>query len=153
MIPKQNLYQNRVSGLVCLLSGTAIAVASLTQLAFVPILSPVAYVVIAVVALYFVVFRLGRGGIIVMQEGVRVRNPFRTSRLISWDEIQGCVLDKWHVLPDVAFVELRDGNRIPVVMLEIPPVERAASDVRLQISNFNLRVKEQQSKNPEASSV
>ena len=124
--------------MVCLISGTAIALASIVQLVD-PSLPPVVYLIIAAVAAYFGAFRLGRGGILVFDEGVVVRNPFRTTRPMHPAEIEGCVLDTWHRIPDVAFLVLKNGARIPVVMLEVSPLSQFGKDnpVHEAIDDFN----------------
>ena len=139
------LYQNRISGIASLVGGGAVALAALSQLVSTPLVHAIAYVIIAIVALYFMSFRMGRGGLVVSAEGVRVRNPLKTSRLIPWNEVARCALGSWHGLPDVAFLELKDGRKIPITMLEIPPMERAATSVRQQIDEINALIEDRQS--------
>jgi hypothetical protein len=135
---RPKLYQNQISGLACLISGGGFALASLVQLVE-PRMPPLIYIGLAVFGAYFVAFRLGRGGLLVRDEGVVVRNPFRTTPVTPREQIVGCVLDTWHGMPDVAFLELKNGTRVAIPMLEISPLSRFGKDdsVHRAIEEFN----------------
>ena len=55
--------------------------------------------------------RLALAGILVVDDGVRVRNFFR-GFCLSWSEIERFEIGRWKLLPSVCLIYLRDGRRV-----------------------------------------
>jgi len=67
-------------------------------------------------AIAFIEARLAFGGVWVTPDGLRVRNPVRTSR-IGWDEFEGFEMRRWLMYPDVGFVLRRKAKPVHMVSL------------------------------------
>lgn len=135
----RRLYQNRISGVACLIfAGT------LWLLALVLMLEeswpPTVVLPQAAIGSFFFGYRLGRGGILADCDGIRIRNPFSTSHRIAWDEIDSCSLEEWAHVMTLVVVTLRDGQRLPVFMLEASPSARLQDNMQALVRDLNRRV-------------
>jgi hypothetical protein len=116
--------------LLCTAIGLALATyacyevaAYLTEGPYAGILATVPLFVLA----WFIVFRWGRAGVFVVQDGVRILNPFKTTT-VAWRDIRRFRVGARGIWPKSGIVELSDGREIELIGICAPnPLTRPSN--------------------------
>jgi hypothetical protein len=119
---RKRVYRSSETMLLCTAIGLALATYAgyevagyLTEGPYAGILATVPLFLLA----WFIVFRWARAGVFVVQDGVRILNPFKTTA-VAWQDIRCFRVGAHGIWSNVGIVELSDGREIVLLGICVP---------------------------------